>query len=136
MKINKGFTIRVSKKALQLTSPVVLWATDRSISGKAIWDTGASYVMLTPRAISALCPSIVEEADADTANGKRTMFGYRVDIALPGNIYFENVAAYSADISDTDIVCLIGMDIISRGTMKVTPQDGSIVFEFFVPHDP
>ena len=136
MKINKGFTIRVSKKALQLTSPVVLWVTDRSISGKAIWDTGASYVMLTPRAISALCPSIVEEADADTANGKRTMFGYRVDIALPGNIYFENVSAYSADISDTDIVCLIGMDIISRGTMKVTPQDGSIVFEFFVPHDP
>lgn len=92
--------------------------------------------MLTPRAISALCLSIVEETDADTANGKRAVRGYHVDIALPGNLYFENVAAYSADISDTDIVCLIGMDIISRGTMKVTPKNTSIVFEFFVPHDP
>lgn len=136
MKKNKGFTIKLPKKALQLTSNVILMAEGESISGKAVWDTGATNVMMTPRTINALHPKIVEEADTNTPEGKRVVSGYRVNIALPGNLFFENVSAYSMDFDDDDMICLIGMDIISRGTMKVTSDNEMIVFDFVVPYGP
>lgn len=99
---------------------------------QAIWDTGATNSVVTPRVVTecVLQPSGVTEVHAFNSSG--TSDTYLVNVALPNNVLFCGVRVTRGSIAP-GIDVLIGMDIITLGDFAITNRDGITVFSFCMP---
>ncbi len=127
-----SFTIEQGRRAKLLRSEVVVNNAIESVarSAKAIWDTGASQSMISRRLVKRL---------GLVAAGRRRVYGpnaaafhdtYRVELELPGGMEIGELEVLETDMLSPDIEVIIGMDVISRGTLIVACRDTSTELTF------
>ena len=98
---------------------------------RAIWDTGASGTLITPRVVAALNLDPIDEQNVQTANGERLSSVYLLNVYLPNKVAFPGVRVTDGNILGTDV--LIGMDIINTGDFAVTNMEGKTCMSFQMP---
>jgi hypothetical protein len=102
----------------------------------AIWDTGASYSVISDRLAAELQLPVSSRVKIHTIAGRTRVRTYDVNLSLPGDIDFYNHPVYSGDLPP-GIDVLIGMDIITLGDLAITTLSGHPKFTFQLPstHD-
>lgn len=144
-KVVRAFTSRAGALAPILLSPVqISEAYDPQPDSPAsvvlpyfaIWDTGATSTVITPKVVAelGLKPSGkvmvrgVGPAGAPQAHQSNT---YLVNIILPNNVRFVGTRVSENSIEGGDV--LIGMDIITAGDLAITNHNGETTFTFCTP---
>ena len=100
---------------------------------KAIWDTGATNTVITPKVLKELSLTIVDIAtivgvNSEPKHAKVALF----NLLLPNNVSIKGVRGSVCTIGDdTDI--LIGMDIIKFGDFAISNGEGQTLFSFAIP---
>lgn len=99
---------------------------------KAIWDTGATNSVITPKVFNDLNLTILEEVNVSGVNSLNHM-AYLVSagLFLPNKIGIKEVRFTVDEIAGTDV--LIGMDIISQGDFSVSHGHNHTEFSFAMP---
>lgn len=98
---------------------------------KAIWDTGSSDTTVSTRAIELLELERVaglEPRKIKTANGIIDSFPYHASVQLDPSWPPYKMIIWSMPPSDVEV--LIGMNIISRGNLRIWPQDNKTILSF------
>ncbi len=103
----------------------------KSTTVNAIWDTGATASVITPKVAKALSLVPISMTEVHTAGGVRTCNVYIVDLMLPNDVFIPNVQVTEADMTTNDV--LIGMDIIALGDFAITNFGGKTRFTFSIP---
>ncbi len=103
----------------------------KTITCKAVWDTGASGSVITKKAADELGLIATGQKEIHTANGIATKNTYLVNITLPGDVMIQHVKVTEADLVSID--ALIGMDIITLGDFSITNKGGITVMSFRIP---
>lgn len=127
----KSFTLSYDPDDPKLYSYAKITVGDKTfITDKALWDTGAT--------ITAISYAVARELDAlpsDTgisisATDRSDSDIYLATVELPGGIVFHDVELWDIDLADHGAEIVIGMDIISRGTLVIGTTDGLPTFSF------
>ena len=93
----------------------------------AMWDTGSTRTVVTPRLANRLALEYVGDCSADTANGIK-------DVAVFFGVYFRigevtfgprsvDVTEFNSEGVETYVDVLVGMDIISKGILTIEPSE-------------
>ena len=93
---------------------------------RAIWDTGATSTVITPKVVSDLNLKPVTKADAKTAGGSIRADVCLVNLTLPNGVRVIGISACVLPVTDGD--ALIGMDIIARGDFAITSGEKEKLF--------
>jgi len=96
----------------------------------AMWDTGATNTVLSPKVIQALGLQPFAQSGVVGVGGDKDCGVYKVNLGLPGGQIVCDVTAYESDL---DYDMLIGMDVILLGDFCFTNKDGQSVFSFRLP---
>lgn len=103
------------------------------IKFSAIWDTGATNSVITPRLVKACGLEPVGVVNVRTVHGTRQSNRYIVNVTtLPNNFMFSEVLVTEGDLTPGEDL-LIGMDIITTGDFSITNKNGITCFSFRVP---
>jgi len=100
----------------------------------AIWDTGATSTVITPKVVQSL--GLIPSGKANlrgVAGGKDNADTYFIVIELPNSVKVNVPKAVEAPHIAGDADILIGMDIITLGDFSLTVVGGKSVFSFRVP---
>lgn len=97
---------------------------------KAMWDTGATNTVLSPKVIKDLGLVPFAQSGVSGIGGNVDGGVYKIAIGLPCGQVVRNITAYESEL-DYDV--LIGMDIILLGDFAFTNKDGQSVFSFRIP---
>jgi predicted aspartyl protease len=132
------FTSIYDSLSLSLINEVSIEATavsedkkKRSISARALWDTGAELTVITPETAKKLGLRVISKTEIATPSGTMECSQYFVDLLLPNGVRIETILVTEAIPSNCDV--LIGMNIIGLGDFAVTHFEGKTVFSFRVP---
>jgi len=98
---------------------------------KAIWDTGATSTVITPKIVKDLNLKPVTKADAKTAGGSLKADVCLVNLTLPNGVRIIGIPACVLPVTDGD--ALIGMDVISGGDFAISSEGGKSVLSFQFP---
>ena len=99
----------------------------------AIWDTGATNTVITPKVLKELSLTIVDIAtivgvNSEPKHAQVALF----NLLLPNNVSIKGVRGSVCTIGgDADI--LIGMDIIKFGDFAISNSGGQTLFSFAIP---
>lgn len=128
-----AFTSRHSRLVDQLMSDVVLNCDNKSISVKALWDTGATNSCISTDVVHKL--SLVETGKRNmlTPSGTATRNTYLIDVMLPNKVSITDLVVADSEIGEQNIGLLIGMDVIKRGDFAVSHFNNKTTFTFCVP---
>jgi hypothetical protein len=131
-----AFTIK-SKGGLNrvLVTPidVLIPNTNKNISTKAIWDTGATASVISAKIITDLGLIPTGMSQVHTANGIVNQPTFIVDIKLPNNVTVKDVTVTRVDSLSGGCDVLIGMDIINIGDLSITNHNGVTCMSFRIP---
>ena len=100
---------------------------------KAIWDTGATNTVITPKVLKELSLTIVDIAtivgvNSEPEHAQVALF----NLLLPNGVSIKGVRGSVCTIGgDSDI--LIGMDIIKFGDFAISNGGGQTLFSFAIP---
>lgn len=97
---------------------------------KALWDTGASSSCISERMARKLGLRPVDTGVGISTTGKQDITYYIVDIVLTPEMVFRNVKIAGFPLENHDVDFVIGMDIISKGTLVVKNDNGKTVVTF------
>lgn len=97
---------------------------------RALWDTGATFSVISRDKVSELGLMPVDFSSAYTANGWYETPVYRIDVLLPNGIMIKGLRVSQSDLMVCDM--LLGMDVISLGDLHLT-NDGNTIFSFYIP---
>lgn len=89
----------------------------------AMWDTGATHSIITPRVVEALGLEpirAIRPVSTQGVNGLEKSQAFLVNIHLPGKIIAREFTVFLKDPGDVWWDVIIGMDIISRGNFSVS----------------
>ena len=100
------------------------------LSVKALWDTGATFSVISRDKVAELGLVPVDFSQAYTANGWYETPVYRIDLFLPNGPLIKGLRVSQSDLMVCDM--LIGMDVISLGDLPLT-NNGKTVFKFAIP---
>lgn len=100
-------------------------------SQNAMWDTGATNTLISPKIIKALGLKPFGKSGISSANGIVETNTYLVHVGIPSGSVITNVLALEDENDDYEVV--IGMDIISRGDFAFSNYDGHSTFSFRIP---
>ena len=94
---------------------------------RTMWDTGSTVTILSPRLIAQLNPEAFRQGGISGIGGQTEGNTYLLHVLLPTGdaITFQEV--YEADI---EYDAIIGMDIITKGSLHLDNSDGEIIFTF------
>ena len=105
------------------------------IKGKFVWDTGATQSVINENSVNKLGLKTMRIREIHTANGLIEAPIKVVNIVLPNHLRIEKMYLASVDKLESNILALIGMDIISLGAFLVRfdykKQESS--FQFSIP---
>lgn len=98
----------------------------------AIWDTGATGSVITPRVVKECGLKTIGLSIRNTASGTEMANDYLVNLWLPNRMLIYNLrVAQMKIVGGVDI--LIGMDIINKGDLAISNLNGKTVFSFRMP---
>lgn len=98
---------------------------------KAIWDTGATHSVITPKVFNELGLFAIDRTLVHGVNSCEEVDVSIVEILLPNHITVKNHRVTVCDIAGGDL--LIGMDIITIGDFSISNRDGKTEFSFAIP---
>ena len=96
---------------------------------RGLWDTGSTRSCISERVIEKIKMKPDGKSIIFTANGKANVNTYCVDVEFPNGYKIQNVIVSAVRIED-DTDMLIGMDIISRGSMSINNDFGRTDFRY------
>ena len=99
-------------------------------SQKAIWDTGATNTLISPKVVEFLNLSPYNKVLVSDNKGVTKAETYLVHVVLPTKDMVSNIEAILTDNEDYDV--LIGMDIINLGEFLFSNKNGKSEFTFTV----
>lgn len=105
-------------------------AATKAIKAFAIWDTGATGSVITPKIANDLGLKPIGKTEVHTAGGTHVQNEYMICLHLPNSIGV-NVRVTEANIFNDEI--LIGMDVIGLGDFAVTNFNDNTIFSFRIP---
>lgn len=100
------------------------------VQARALWDTGATFSVVSRDKAAELGLVPVDFSQAYTANGWYETPVYRINLLLPNGILINGLRVSQSDLMVCDM--LIGMDVISLGDFHLT-NGGNTVFKFVIP---
>lgn len=100
-------------------------------SQNAMWDTGATNTLISPRIVKALGLKPFGKSGISSANGIVETNTYLVHVGIPSGSVVTNILALEDENDDYEVV--IGMDIISRGDFAFSNHEGHSTFSFRIP---
>lgn len=99
----------------------------------ALWDTGATNSMITPKTAETLGLIPVGIAEINHAGGCSQVSAYLVNLILPNGVGVPGVQVSVCVAPVTDFGAIIGMDIIAGGDMSITNVAGQTWMSFRTP---
>lgn len=96
----------------------------------AMWDTGATKSVITPRVVGALGLKPIRQGFTQGVNGLGKSEAYVVNIYLPDKIALFEWTVICTDPGDVWWDVLIGMDVISIGDFSVSNVNGKTEWAF------
>ena len=104
-----------------------------SLETDALWDTGATHSVITPKVVTALNLKATGTTFAQHGGGRTQQDTYMVNLMLPNGVAFAGVIMAEMDKVVDDFGIIIGMDIISNGDFSITNFGGKTCFSFRIP---
>ena len=98
---------------------------------KAIWDTGATFSVITSKVVKEVDLKPIGITRVHTANGEAHQKQYLINLYLPNKVVFGLLRVTEAPLYQTDI--LIGMDIISKGDFCLSNLNNETILTFRIP---
>lgn len=98
---------------------------------KAIWDTGATKSVVSPKLVTqlSLIPSGMTVMRG--VHGQKTVSTYFISIVLPNKVTVNSVRVAEGDLGNCDV--LLGMDIIKLGDFSISNLNGRTAWTFRMP---
>lgn len=129
---SSGGRLNILRCEVRVATPSVATGLARQVLPfQAIWDTGATASVITPKVAADLNLAATGKARVTTVNGPRDSNVFLVDIELPNGVRVENLQVTDGDINGADV--LVGMDIIGMGDFSVTNTGGATTMSFRLP---
>ena len=100
---------------------------------KALWDTGATNCVVTPKVVRELGLIPAGVSKNRHAGGVSDVKIYYLDLRLPNNIIIRGVRVSECADQAGRFDIIIGMDIISLGDFSITSQGGRRMVSFCMP---
>ena len=98
----------------------------------ALWDTGATKSVITPKVAADLKLIPVGTVMMNHAQGSSQCNTYLVNMYLPNNVAMPGVLV--SECQDTATFgAIIGMDIIAAGDLSITNVNGQTLLSFRIP---
>ncbi len=127
-KIVKNITTAINIGYAASTGPI----NDNVFSANALWDTGATSSVISQKLAYSLNLMPISFKEVNGVHGSKTCPVYIVDFYLPNGIRIKDIVVIASDgFSGFDI--LIGMDIISLGSIAISIEDNKTTFSYVVP---
>ena len=130
-----AFTLKADRETLfyRLITNITIGNSGSVTTVPALWDTGASGTCISKQVVEQLNLPSLGKRTLNTASGKMKADRYLIDIALPNQVVLRNIPVCDADIGESGIGALIGMDIITLGDFAITNFNRQTVFTFRIP---
>lgn len=101
---------------------------------RSLWDTGASVTLISARVAKVLGLTSIGKSGVSGYNeGIDVKDTYCVHVGLPTGDIVTNIMAMEFESDEYDVV--IGMDVIGKGDLAVTNQNGKTTFSFRIPSE-
>lgn len=109
--------------------------TDLSfIQCKALWDTGATNSVITPRLVKELELQAIGVTKVKHAGGESFVNQYQISLKLPSSkIIIPDIPVSECAEQAGRFDLIIGMDIISLGDFSITGQGNMRMISFCLP---
>lgn len=134
MEINAyTFTRKYDNITNQIITDIVLRNNIRKITGKGLWDTGASFSCISRKVATALELVPTGFTNILTPSGSTVKPTYAITVDLPEYVTFETIKVCESEIGNQGIEMLIGMDIISKGNFSISNFQGKTIFSYAFP---
>lgn len=129
----KSFSLSYDLDKPLLYSYAKITIGDRTITtDRAIWDTGATITAISHK-VSKQFDSVPSESGTSiSATDCSDSDIYLATVELPGGIVFYNVDVWDIGLPDYAADVIIGMDIISQGTLIIETVNGVPMFSFSI----
>ena len=98
-------------------------------SVKALWDTGANVSVISKSVAKNLGLEVKGCSQLRFGNGSQMSNIYKIDLALSKDIVFKDLFVRECN-DGGNFEMAIGMDVISRGDLKICNLSGKTFFEF------
>lgn len=99
----------------------------------ALWDTGATYCLVSDNMISRLNLHPINQVKTSNAAGDMITDLYSIGISIPNFASFGDVFAIRSGMKDYDLI--IGMNLIKQGDFSINNYGGKTTFSFTYPPD-
>ena len=105
------------------------------IKCKAIWDTGSNHTLISDKLIKGygLKPYSIKPSFCAGSDREEIKDIFRVDLEFPGNHILKDVEIASHIMKFK--VILVGMDIISKGTLMIDNSNNRTILTFYYPEE-
>jgi len=104
---------------------------EKSVKIDALWDTGATHSVLSPKIAQDLVLSPVDNLYVGGINTEISSDVVIVTITLPNGMTLPDRRFYVCNIPGVEVI--IGMDIISMGDFNISNANGKTLFSFIIP---
>ena len=120
----------------EIKAPVSIYSSRNSIEGKcikidALWDTGASISVLSPKLVHELALSPVDNWYVGGIDNEISSDVVIITMILPNGMVLTDKRFSVCNIPGVEV--LIGMDIISMGDFSISNANGKTLFSFVMP---
>ncbi|SES71196.1 Aspartyl protease [Nitrosospira multiformis] len=103
----------------------------------ALWDTGATHSIITPRVVEALGLKPIRRVRSvftQGVNGLEKSEAYQINLSLPDKITFFELTVVLKKPGDVWWDVIVGMDIISAGELSIKNVNSNTEWSFsYVP---
>lgn len=107
--------------------------TIKHIETDALWDTGATHSVITPKVVKDLGLKPVGKIQVSHGGGQTEEDTYIVNVILPNGVAISGVMMSEMKQVVDNFGIIIGMDVISLGDFSVTNFRGKTCFSFRLP---
>jgi predicted aspartyl protease len=104
----------------------------KTVKVRALWDTGATGFVITPRIAQALNLVPVNKVKAIGVHNASIVDVVKIEVRLPNKVLVEDIKAMVCNLNQ-DFDMLIGMDIILAGDFSISNGGGQTLFTFAIP---
>lgn len=106
------------------------------IEFNALWDTGATKSIITPKVVEAcgLKPlSLTKSILTQGVNGLENSEAYEINLSIPGKITIHELTVVLKNPGNAWWHVIIGMDLISQGEFSIKNVSGKTEWGFSIP---
>lgn len=103
------------------------------LDSRALWDTGASWSVITRDLARRLALIPTGEVEVNHAGGTTVTPTYIVNFVLPNKVKVPGVMVTELPDQPADFEVLVGMDLIRLGDLSITNVGGKTTMSFRIP---